>query len=118
MSNKAATVVALFSLVIAIAAMIVAFSSPGPRGKQGLQGIQGTPGKVGLRGPAGSSAQVKSLEACLPEFVNWVSSFSVNTNSNTNNGAYWLTSAYLDTSHQQISVGCKKVLGFPKAAQP
>jgi hypothetical protein len=100
---------AIAALVISIGAVVVAFSSPGPRGHEGLRGATGA---VGPAGKAGRAAELGEIKACLPEFVSWIRAFTVKTESNSDSNAYWLTNAYLDTSSQQVSAGCRKVLGM------
>ena len=120
-AGRVAMVLAAIALVIAVAAAALAITHAGPQGATGAQGA------AGPQGPPGSSASTATLEkqvaqlsasnanmkACIPELTSWINGFSVQTNSQTSGSAYWLTSAYLDTSHQQVSKDCAKVLGLP-----
>jgi hypothetical protein len=64
-----------------------------------------------VAGKASGTKQLDAIKRCLPELVTWINHFQVQTTSNNNGSAYWITSAYLDTSGQQISAECRKVLG-------
>jgi hypothetical protein len=89
--------------------LAVSLLNAGPRGARGLQGAQGV---AGPRGSAADSAYNDQLKECIPELTQWIQAFNVSTTNSSNNGTFWLTGAYLDQSAQQLTAGCKKVLGL------
>lgn len=113
MNTKTPVYIAVMALVISVAAVAIALTNAGPAGPQGEQGVAGPKGQAApVADVTEVSTSLAKLKACLPEFTTWVQSFRVSTSSNTNGNSYWLTGAYLDTSGQQVSLGCKKILGI------
>jgi hypothetical protein len=99
----------VLATVLSAAALVMSLLHAGPAGQQGASG---PPGKQGVQGTAGANANVSALNRCIPELTAWIGAFNVSTTNSSNSGTFWLTGAYLDTSAQQVSVGCKKVLGL------
>jgi hypothetical protein len=111
-------VLAAIALAVAVAAAALAITHAGPHGVTGAAGPQGPPGASASTATlkkqvARLSASNAKMTACVPELTKWINSFSVETSTQSGNSAYWLTGAYLDTSHQQVSKDCAKVLGLP-----
>jgi hypothetical protein len=105
-----AEILSVLAVVLGAAALAISLLHAGPKGAAGARGPVGPHGPQGV---AGSKADVKVIQQCIPELTQWVQGFNVQTSTNTDNsGTYWLTNAYLDTSGQQVSAGCKKVLGL------
>lgn len=100
---------AAIAVLVAVAALAISLLHAGPKGAAGAQGPQG---QQGAKGIAGSTADTTAIVQCMPELIAWINAFNVQTTSNNNSGTSWLTGAYLDTSQQQVSAPCKKVLGL------
>jgi hypothetical protein len=105
-TGLAAMILASVAVLLAAGAFAISLLHAGPTGPRGAQGARG------LQGAAGSTANVVAIQRCIPELTAWINAFNVRTTSNSSGGTYWLTDAYLDTSAQQVSAGCKKVLGL------
>jgi len=104
-----AEILSAAACLLAAGAFVIAMTHAGPAGAKGARGATGPQGP---QGEAGSTANVQAIQKCIPELTAWISAFNVHSDSNSNGNAFWLTNAYLDTSAQQVSVGCKKVLGI------
>lgn len=103
------TVLAIVAVLLSGGALAISLLHAGPAGHRGAQGAQGPQGPQGV---PGSTANVRAIQRCIPELTAWINAFNVHTSSNSSDTTFWLTDAYLDTSAQQVSAGCKKVLGL------
>jgi hypothetical protein len=110
------TVLAGVAMLLAVVALVISLTHSGPTGATGAQGAMGPPGEAAdvtaLQVKVDTlTAYKQQVEACLPEFVDYVNSGSVETSTNSNGNATWVTDAYL-TWTTQVDRNCRRFLGF------